>query len=375
MANRDTAVILMTGMMFSYRGRNVKQITIASYLETVRKTDKLPADEMEPILQGLFGEVGGLMAAAKKQKRELHAFTEFNNVVVEELGDILWYLCCLAIRLDVDIESMFFGVVEKFNDSQNNNFNLLLVELGQLAGHFLNAEDVKKDPSKQISSFVGVYVSLVNCLNINYNEIMEKNSSKASGRFIRPDNSDLPTFDSDFEEFERLPERFEIQYIKRAGQQMAMRWNGVFIGDPLADNAVAQDGYRFHDVFHFAHAAILHWSPTFRALIKHKRKSKPEIDQVEDGGRAIVVEEGLTAWVFNIAKENEFFEGRNSLSFDMLKDIEKMTKGFEVEACPLILWEEAVLTGYDVFRQMMKNNSGTVIGSRKNRSLVYKRDE
>ena len=39
------------------------------------------------------------------------------------------------------------------------------------------------------------------------------------------------------------------------------------------------------------------WSPTFRALIKQKRKSDPKVDDAQDGGRAIVVEEGLTAWV------------------------------------------------------------------------------
>ena len=65
-----------------------------------------------------------------------------------------------------------------------------------------------------------------------------------------------------------------------------MRWNGVFIGDPLTDNMLDPDGYRFHDVFHFAHAAILHWSPTFRALIKHKRKDDPKVDEAQDGGRA-----------------------------------------------------------------------------------------
>jgi hypothetical protein len=65
--------------------------------------------------------------------------------------------------------------------------------------------------------------------------------------------------------------------------------NGVFIGDPLTDNILDRDGYRFHDVFHFAHASILHWSPTFRALIKHKRKSDPVVDEAQDSGRAIVV--------------------------------------------------------------------------------------
>jgi hypothetical protein len=50
--------------------------------------------------------------------------------------------------------------------------------------------------------------------------------------------------------------------------------NGV-VGDPLTDNIADRDGYRFHDVFHFAHPAVLHWSPTFRALVKRKRKSDP----------------------------------------------------------------------------------------------------
>ena len=45
------------------------------------------------------------------------------------------------------------------------------------------------------------------------------------------------------------------------------------------------------DVFHFAHAAILHWSPTFRALIRHKRKSNPDIDEAQDSGRAIVIDD------------------------------------------------------------------------------------
>ena len=51
--------------------------------------------------------------------------------------------------------------------------------------------------------------------------------------------------------------------------------------------------------------------PLTRALIKHKRKSKPDYDEAQDSGRAIVVEEGLTAWIFTRAKELNFFEGQD----------------------------------------------------------------
>lgn len=134
---------------------------------------------------------------------------------------------------------------------------------------------------------------------------------------------------------------------------------------------MSPDGFRFHDVFHLAHVAVLHWSPTFRSITCRKRKSVPEVDDTEDGARARVVEEGIVAWIFGRAKESDFFEGRQLVAFDLLKTIAQFVRGFEVERCPLRLWEKAILTGYDVFRQVQANEGGTVIGDRGERTLVY----
>ena len=147
--------------------------------------------------------------------------------------------------------------------------------------------------------------------------------------------------------------------------------NGVFIGDPLNDNILNPDGIRFHDVFHLAHAAVLHWSPTFRALIKHKRKSNKIVDETQDGGRAIVVEEGLTAWLFSRAKELNFFEGQNSVSFDLLKTVSEFVRGYEVDVCPLNHWEDTILQGYAVFRQVYAHNGGAMIGDRTTRTITF----
>lgn len=114
----------------------------------------------------------------------------------------------------------------------------------------------------------------------------------------------------------------------------------MFIGDPLTDNIADRDGYRFHDVFHFANAAILHWSPVMRALIRHKRKSNPKFDEEQDSGRAIVVEEGVAAWIFSRAKELNFFENQEKVSLGILKTIGEFVSGYEVEKCPLKLWEK-----------------------------------
>ena len=158
---------------------------------------------------------------------------------------------------------------------------------------------------------------------------------------------------------------------QRKSGKSYLQWNGVFIGDPLTDNIADPDGYRFHDVFHFAYAAILHWSPVMRALIKHKRKSLAEYDESQDGGRAIVVEEGLTAWIFAKAKELNFFEGQERVSLGILKTIGEFVDGYEVDQCPLKLWERAILDGYAVFRQVRDAEGGWIVGDRESRTIRY----
>jgi hypothetical protein len=66
-----------------------------------------------------------------------------------------------------------------------------------------------------------------------------------------------------------------------------------------------------------------------------------------------------------------FFEGHNSVSFDLLKAIQNFVRGYEVEQCPLNLWENAILQGYDVFRQVRQNDGGIVIGNRDERTIRY----
>ena len=158
----------------------------------------------------------------------------------------------------------------------------------------------------------------------------------------------------------------------RSSRHSQLRWNGVFIGNSLTHNTSDQDGYRFHDVFHLAHVAILHWSSTFRALTKYKRKSKPEHDENQDGGKAIVVEKGLTAWIFSCAKNLDFFWSQDRHSFDLMKTIHQFVHGYEVEVCPLRLWKIAILEGYKVFRKVRENDGGIVVGDHSNRTIKYK---
>lgn len=77
-------------------------------------------------------------------------------------------------------------------------------------------------------------------------------------------------------------------------------------------------------------------------------------------------------WIFARAKEINYFEGQQSVSFDLLKTVQQFVAGYEVEACPLRLWEIAILRGYDVFCEVLRNNGGTIVGDRLARTIEYR---
>jgi hypothetical protein len=62
-------------------------ILLREYASSVEATDRFGKDEVQPIVLGLFGEVGSVMSAVKKHKREGSAFLGFRKVVEEEFGD------------------------------------------------------------------------------------------------------------------------------------------------------------------------------------------------------------------------------------------------------------------------------------------------
>ena len=314
-------------------------LLLRNYRERIAPTDRLVENDLRPVLLGLFGEVGSIMATAKKLHREQRAYAGYQYAAEEEFGDTLWYFTNLCKRLGFNVEDFLSdaqngeesGILTATHDSVDipishvpslgdlSSLDNTLLKLGESAASMFEVNNCRDNAVPLLRKFASCYENALHSAEVALELVVQKNIRKACGRFLDPDPSLLPTFDQKFMEEERLPQHFEIKITERTNGRCYLQWNNVFIGEPLTDNIIDPDGYRFHDVFHFAHAAILHWSPTFRALIKQKRKSDSTIDETQDGGRAIVVEEGLTAWVFVRAKELNFFEGQQNVSFDLLK--------------------------------------------------------
>ena len=330
------------------------------------------------------------MSTAKKHVREKSAYPGFRLAAEEEFGDTLWYLAAICRRMQVPLEEIFteaanhgnFKNVGAASDiatgvlayiaipvAPSISLDATLVRLGQAAAALLGNKPERAD----LVAFARAYLDAIHAAKLAFSDVARGNLRKARGAFLEPQAVDLVglDFDNTFGIEEQLPREFKIRVNQRGSGKSYLQWNGVFIGDPLTDNIADRDGYRFHDVFHFSYMAVLHWSPVIRALIKHKRKSNPSYDEEQDSGRAIVVEEGLAAWIFSKAKELNFFENQGKVSLGILKTISEFVSGYEVEKCPLKLWEKAILEGYAVFRQLKANQGGWIVGNRELCTITY----
>ena len=274
-----------------------------SYQTEALRTDRVPgrgADDdaslIVPML-GLAGETGQLLSEYKKHLRDGEAHRLFKERVSEELGDLLWYVANVASKFDLSLS-----------------------------------------------------------------DVASANLAKVRQRWSSERTEPL-TFDTELPEGERLPRRFEVELIDIEGearQRVRVLIDGQPMSVELTDNAYDPDGYRFHDVFHFAYAAVLGWSPITRAMLRRKRKSRPLLDEVEDGGRAAVIEEGVAALTFDYARRHRLLDSVSAVDSQLLRTIQDMTSHLEVRRCTAGEWEVAILQGFKTWRSVLAARGGRI---------------
>lgn len=260
--------------------------------------------EVIPML-GLVGEVGGLLGEYKKLLRDGATHRKFHDEVGEELGDILWYVANVASKFGLDL-----------------------------------------------------------------GEIADQNLAKVRDRWLAPGKA-RKVYDDDQEEGARLPRVFEYLFEHRLVDGttkivLVDRLGGGTTGDPLTDNAYDDDGYRYHDALHLAFAACLGWSPILRKLFRVQKRldhRKPEqFDEVEDGGRAQVIEEAIVAAAYVYAADHDFLDGVSGVDWQLLRHIKNLTANVEVNDRTTWEWNDVLLRGFAVWRQLRETGGGVVRG-------------
>jgi NTP pyrophosphatase (non-canonical NTP hydrolase) len=260
--------------------------------------------EVIPLL-GLVGEVGSLLAEYKKLLRDGATHRKFRDEVSEELGDVLWYVSNVASKFGLSLD-----------------------------------------------------------------EIASANLAKVEDRWRAPEGR-RPLYDDTFDVGQRLPRQFEYAFEHRdvdGIKKMVLidRGSGDTTGAPLTDNAYEDDGYRYHDVLHLCFASCLGWSPVWRKLLRKQKRVANRVprtlDDAEDGGRAQVIEEAIVAAAYAYAADHEFLEGLPSVDWHLLRHIRQLTAKLEVRNVSAWQWNNALLRGFTVWRQLRANAGGIVRG-------------
>ncbi|MGI5502278.1 hypothetical protein [Lentzea sp. CA-135723] len=205
----------------------------------------------------------------------------------------------------------------------------------------------------------------------------------ACSNLTRQEHRWIPTaadhrLDSRYPEHEQLPDTLTYVFTNRDDTPTAsspttiVQCDGKQLGDALTDSSHTGDGYRLHDVFHLAYATVLGWSPVTRSLLRRKRRSNPTTDEIEDGGRAIVVEEGIAVTVFAYAASRDYLRGADHVDNSLLAWIATSSGHLEVGGRTAADWEQAVLTGFRIWHELRRHNgTGTVHADLRRRTMTF----
>jgi NTP pyrophosphatase (non-canonical NTP hydrolase) len=356
-------------------------------------------DAFNFLLLGLYGEVGSLLSEIKKKLRDENAYFAFAASAREEFGDVLWYFANIAQMAQLKLSTIAHRAKwDSGNQKRPKTFADLrtggwvfsgptasslaerhLLKLAGAVGQLIDRASAgtvdRNDLHRALSEIFAALLFAARGAKINPEDAAVFNIEKTFSRFPIVEDWGAP-FDEDYDADERFPAKLKITFkekrSKDSGVYVIQEWRGVHIGDRLTDNRAHQDGYRFHDIFHLSYAAYLGWSPVLRALLKLKRKSRSEIDEQQDGARAVITEEGISNWIFAHGARHKNFKGVQRLDFALLKTIREMVKGYEVENRPLWIWEKAILSGFDMFRHLVANRGGTITADLHKHTLHYK---
>ena len=64
--------------------------------------------------------------------------------------------------------------------------------------------------------------------------------------------------------------------------------------------------------------------------------------------------------VFSYAERRNFLEGAEGVNYDLLRTIKEMTFHLEVSARTEGDWERAIMSGFDIWRQVKANGKGKI---------------
>lgn len=312
-----------------------------AYQSAAKETSKLelgePTAAIAPML-GLASETGAILNVYKRylsNNIDLAANKEF---LQEELGDLLWYLSAVATACDLELEDIAQANLRRVRDRYppGKPWEERIAGIPSLDEGFPDREQFPRR------------------LVIKFAEEHDRDSRPRVTMVLHSAE----------------PNPFPNGPVKVGDKDIGFRI-GDRLGAHLTDNSRRLDAYRFHDAIHIGFMAVLGWSPTMRALLGVKRRSREHVDHSQDGARAIFAEEGLAAVLSRLAERRLGFTTEASVDGDALVVVKAASGDLEVEQLPGWLWLTAVSSGFRAKRQLETNHGGFLLADLDKRQLTY----
>lgn len=247
----------------------------------------------------------------------------------------------------------------------------------------INKNVADRKPNQVLGEIFWHLAAIASLYSLSLDQVVAANVEKVGFRADRSKRT--PLHDGTAHESEQFPRKFEVAFVSVGPGRSRMYMNGSQLGDPLTDNSYEDDGYRFHDVMHLANVAHLGWSPVVRKLMSRKRKRTGDrTDEVEDGARALLVEEVVLKAIHSEGKKlardvgpmrpgepERHFSERNQITFRLLRTLQDHVEGLEVHKNKFWEWEDAIFEGARVFHELRKEMQGTVTVDMEARSIAF----
>jgi NTP pyrophosphatase (non-canonical NTP hydrolase) len=244
--------------------------------------------------------------------------------------------------------------------SDDEVFSLGLIgELGSIASALKKARRSRKDPKKvaayqkELSEELGdalwYLTAIATTHGISLEAVAAENLAKVDDFFGQRAPS---LFDEIVAEESKLPTEMNVEMRLRDDGRVVITVNGDPAGDPIDSSSPVEDYYKYHDVIHFAFAATLGWSPVLRDLLRPKRKRKgvDGLNIPDDGERARIVEEAISAILFAQAPKLNWYATVDDVPLRTLELIKRVTADYEVKARTVPEWQTAICAAFSTFR-------------------------
>jgi NTP pyrophosphatase (non-canonical NTP hydrolase) len=303
----------------------------SDYQANARKTAQLNPStrtgRIELVL-GLSSEAGTVARVYKRLLRDKVSLNAQREQITDGLGDVLWYVSMIATSVGLKLEDVARGNLARTADRY--------ATVGAPARTWVPSYDAGYLETERFPR------QMVFKMKETINE------------------EGMP--EVEFSLVQALPNAFPNGAVAIDGSKKKIGFTlGKPIGNVINDNALREDGYRYHDAVHIAFVVFLGWSPVLRGLLRLKRKSKLEVDRVQDGARAQDLEEALSSILAEMSESRNHFAHESDVDGEVRDMIRRVVSNLEVAKAPIWQWARAISNGYNVMAELIKNKGGYVL--------------